>query len=689
MPGDKRWATYKIHRSALTESDHYKAQIKFIVGMVPINLVNEIKEVGFDYDMTAKDIAEGVVGEHTTHYGRKRLKLIYKTLKGLLFKEHRCPPFHLFALLSLISVNLSLNTWAGGSETELTQEAIPVNPESDAQCTLHEIHNLEGFINVLQQESKKEQPSPSKRIYALFNSSIKTALDDAPDKSTYSPELKHRVVVTLNRILRRTNLYEPAPWKNSSISQGLRNAYDQTFSALGPVDKARLNRLLLHKTFPLFVQKPTNPTFPDRPRRLHLFGDRFLGSENLQKGFTLPTDAVWQPSLFVFGTFRSTIQTFDGGTDDSTSFTEWVNRLDLQFNLALTPTERILIGFRPLDEAPDFTGYQFNDITQRKEGFEEFFDESLESLFFEGDLGELFPFFDPGESRGLDLGFAIGRQPVTFQNGFMIDDSIDAIGLTKNNLFFPKSSNLRINTLYGWNDINRTGSMEDNKAEVFGLFSSTDFQKTSMDLDIAYVDSDRQESSNPDDRFGGDSLHLGLGFIQRVGLYNTSLRINTSITDEPSSSVDEGTLFFADVSYTPAYSENLVYITLFYALDHYSALARRATAQGPLGPAGILFAGSGIGRIGAPLDNTAQDVAGSAIGYQMFFNHTRSQLIAELGGRFDTTETTSAFGDAIGVGLQFQHALGQHYIFRIDGALASVETGNTRYSAGTGLTIQF
>ena len=65
MPGDRRRARYRVKPELLTGNGPYRAHIKFIVGMVPINLVNEIKDVGFDYDMSARDVADGVLNGHT------------------------------------------------------------------------------------------------------------------------------------------------------------------------------------------------------------------------------------------------------------------------------------------------------------------------------------------------------------------------------------------------------------------------------------------------------------------------------------------------------------------------------------------------------------------------------------------------------------------------------------------------
>ena len=77
-------------------------------------------------------------------------------------------------------------------------------------------------------------------------------------------------------------------------------------------------------------------------------------------------------------------------------------------------------------------------------------------LFFEGELGELFPNLDQDDRRRLDLGLSVGRQPISFQDGLLINDFIDAVGVTRNNLSPGGAVNLRFTGLYGWNQVNRT-----------------------------------------------------------------------------------------------------------------------------------------------------------------------------------------------------------------------------------------
>jgi len=70
-PLDSKWAKYKIKRAQLSESEGpYKANIKLIAGMVPVNLIHAIEIAGFDYDMSPRDVAEEVVKAHITVWER-------------------------------------------------------------------------------------------------------------------------------------------------------------------------------------------------------------------------------------------------------------------------------------------------------------------------------------------------------------------------------------------------------------------------------------------------------------------------------------------------------------------------------------------------------------------------------------------------------------------------------------------
>lgn len=65
-----RWATYEIRPSQLCGTGPYTARVQLIAGMVPVNLVHEISDVGFDYGMSAREVATEVVRGHMVLHQR-------------------------------------------------------------------------------------------------------------------------------------------------------------------------------------------------------------------------------------------------------------------------------------------------------------------------------------------------------------------------------------------------------------------------------------------------------------------------------------------------------------------------------------------------------------------------------------------------------------------------------------------
>lgn len=417
---------------------------------------------------------------------------------------------------------------------------------------------------------------------------------------------------------------------------------------------------------------------PERPTPIVEFGNPFLGGGPISPGFTTWTGAVWQPSFMIFGTYRSALQSFDDGTTKST---EWVNRLDLFANLQLSGTERILVGVRPLDKGGDFSGYYFEPDDARLDGWENELNSRLTHLFFEGDFGEVFPGLDPHDRRELDLGFSVGRQPLFYQEGLLIDDRMDAVGITKNSILSSGFSHLQVTALYAWDEVNRGDNTEDSGADLFGFFVEAETGKTTFNFDSVYVsDSDGGAANNDGMFFGGSA-------VQRIGKINTSFRALASIpSGSASSAVGEGQLLMTELSYTPAHSDDNLYCNGFLALDEFTSAARDPESGGPLGRTGVLFAAVGIGRYGAPLSNDAQNAAGAALGYQHFFHEKRRQVIIEAGIRADTDNSDD---NAVSVASSFQMAVGQHSIFSVSGFLTGQENDDAAAGARVEWLIKF
>lgn len=402
--------------------------------------------------------------------------------------------------------------------------------------------------------------------------------------------------------------------------------------------------------------------FPERPGFLIELGNPYLGTGRIKKGKRLPTGAVWQPTLIAFGTFRTAVQTFEHaarqGAENRSS--EVAARLDLFLNLQLSGTERLVVGFRPLDTDGLFTRYAIDPRPPDGDRWQGEFDGDIETLYFEGDFGEIFPNVDKEDFGRSDIGFAIGRQPLLFQEGMLINDSIDGAGFTRNTLLPKGTSNYRMTLFIGLDNVNRPGlagpNLEDRDSELYALLTSTDFRRSTVDADLAYV-------TGSD--LTGDLAVLGVSAVQRIGKVNTSFRILASqaIDSETAFSTD-GVLLFSEVSWTPHYTYDHIYFTAFLAADQYSPAARNASLGGPLGRAGISFAAVGLGSFGAPLDNTARDAAGGAVGYQKFYGPLkRRQLLTELGVRVGTASSEPS---AAALTARYQMALGRRTVLVFD-----------------------
>ncbi len=411
------------------------------------------------------------------------------------------------------------------------------------------------------------------------------------------------------------------------------------------------------------------------PARRSIFGDgdRFLRTGPTGEGFPLGTGATLRPYWVIHGQYRSALQFSD--TSDGIDTIEWANRLDLLAEYYLTTTERFHVGFRPLDEEGVFSGYTFEGVN---EGWNDGLDLEPEVLFFEGEFGEIFPELDKSDKFSLDYSFAVGRQPVFFQQGIMVNDILDGIGIARNNMFLFGSSASRVTFFWAPNQVHRNDNRRDDDANLFGLFTSHDFDKATIDFDLAYVDGTV-----------GDGFHVGLGHIRRFGYWNSTLRLNSSSAlDEESAAIGSGFLLSHELSRTMTYNDDIAYFNAFWGIDQFSSAARGPAAGGPLGGMGLLYQAVGLGTYGAPLGNRANETVGFALGYQHFMDDADKQLILEVGGRGPTGDSGSDRSE-FGLGLRYQAALNQHAILVLDGYGTYDDNDETGVGARVELRIKF
>ena len=60
-PLGNRWADYHVDGDALTGKAPYRASIKLNAQMIPVNLIAAVERVGFDYNMSARELADATV----------------------------------------------------------------------------------------------------------------------------------------------------------------------------------------------------------------------------------------------------------------------------------------------------------------------------------------------------------------------------------------------------------------------------------------------------------------------------------------------------------------------------------------------------------------------------------------------------------------------------------------------------
>lgn len=60
-PNGSAWADYKVSAKELGGSGPFNVKIRFIAQSLPVNFVNDIKEVGFDYNMSPREVARRLV----------------------------------------------------------------------------------------------------------------------------------------------------------------------------------------------------------------------------------------------------------------------------------------------------------------------------------------------------------------------------------------------------------------------------------------------------------------------------------------------------------------------------------------------------------------------------------------------------------------------------------------------------
>lgn len=81
LPGGSRHAVYEVPAKQLCGPGPYRIVVQLIAGMVPVNLIRDIAPAGFDYDLSAREVAERVVAGHEVLHERRLTVPTYRMLR--------------------------------------------------------------------------------------------------------------------------------------------------------------------------------------------------------------------------------------------------------------------------------------------------------------------------------------------------------------------------------------------------------------------------------------------------------------------------------------------------------------------------------------------------------------------------------------------------------------------------------
>jgi hypothetical protein len=368
------------------------------------------------------------------------------------------------------------------------------------------------------------------------------------------------------------------------------------------------------------------------------------------------------PRFYLYGDYRAAAAY---NAQNGSDLGVLANRLNLEWDLWLTSTERVHMFTGPLQDGNDFNRIEFDD--GRGEFFDEldFFDADTDTLFFEGDLGYMIGGWT-GRYAPFDLPFTAGLIPLLFQNGVWLEDALVGVAATipaRNNPVLDWS-NYDVTFFAGFDQVTSPAFEGSNAAaNVFGATTFIEAKGGYIEVGYAFLD---------DTAVFDRSYHnLGVSYTRRyLNLVSNSMRliVNTGQEGTVGPESADGVLVIAENSFLTRWPYNVIpYVNLFAGFDNPQSVARAGAAGGVLRNTGILFESDNL--TGYPtLDATGNDTYGAAVGVDLLAPEFTQQLILEAAVLqvFGDPVLRNAPGDQFGIGMRYQVPITNAHLLRFD-----------------------
>jgi hypothetical protein len=368
------------------------------------------------------------------------------------------------------------------------------------------------------------------------------------------------------------------------------------------------------------------------------------------------------PRFYLYGDYRAAAAyNSQNGTDKGVL----ANRLNLEWDLWLTSTERFHMFTGPFQDGNDFMRVEVEDGDTEFFSETNFFDEQTDTLFFEGDLGYMIGGWT-GRYASFDMPIAVGLIPLLFQNGIWMEDAIlgAAVTIPAKNSPYLDWSNYDVTFFAGFDQVTSPAFDDSNTAaNVFGVTTFIESRGGYWEVGYALLD-DRIDS-------GRSYSNVGVSYTRRyLNLVSNSMRVigNSGQSGPTDDKTASGVLLIAENSFLTPWPYNVIpYVNSWVGIDNPQSVARAGAAGGVLRNTGILFESDFL--TGYPtLDATGAETYGAAIGIDLLAPEFTHQLILEAAVLqvYGDPALRNAPGDQYGIGARYQVPISNAHILRFD-----------------------
>ena len=363
-------------------------------------------------------------------------------------------------------------------------------------------------------------------------------------------------------------------------------------------------------------------------------------------------------AFYVYGDYRTGIAS---GRNAAGRTDNWAQRLNLDFDLKMTDTERLHAFIGPLDQDGRFTRWELVDGDLN---YENEFDMNPLTGFFEGDLGVLMGTLQ-NKTSPMEIPFTIGLVPLLFQNGIWMEDAVTgaAFAIPARHSRLLNWSNYDATFFAAVDQINSPAFGADaHAAQLLGTAWFIEAYGGYIEAGYAFL----HDRNNDARSYHNITASFTRRYFDRI---SNSVRVivNTGQDLPDANRTADGALLLVENSWITATPLTFVpYFNLFVGWDRPQSVARAGVAGGILRNTGINFEIDGLNGF-ATLDATATDTAGGVIGVDLIGDDLDRQWLLELAYLTPHgSKNVNVPDDQFAVGSRYQFPISHRSLLRFD-----------------------